>query len=143
MERQQPTLCPSARCKEGAILLGIVLPNNTIAYADRRLKLDAGQAQEMQQGNIAPEKRFRFSSPCAQCACQQWRPDGSSGKCGVIEEVLAAPPSLSLPRVLPDCAIRPQCRWFVQRGEHACAVCRYVITDGAVMSEQEASLLLV
>ena len=43
-------------------MLGIVLPNNTIAYADQRYKLDASQAEEMQHNAISPEKRFRFSS---------------------------------------------------------------------------------
>ena len=125
MEGQKPILCPSARCKDGALVLGIVLANKTIAYADRRLQLNSTQAEEMRSGAISPEKRFRFSSPCAQQGCGQW----SSGKCGVIEEVLTAPPPPSLPRELPVCSIREQCRWLVQRGAEACSVCRYVITD--------------
>ena len=133
-ERTKPVLCPSALCKDGAIVLGIVLPNNTIAYADRRYKIDAGQAEAMRNAPVGAEKRFRFASGCAQCGCGQW----SGGKCGVIEDVLAAPPDASLPRELPQCSIREQCRWFLQRGEEACGVCRYVITDTAVMTEAEA-----
>jgi hypothetical protein len=142
MERQQPVLCPSARCKDGAILVGIVLANHTVAHIDHRIKIDANQAQTLQMGVINPEKRFRFSSPCAQCGCQQWQADGSGGKCRVIEEVLAAPPPADFPRTLPNCAIRAQCRWFLQRGEEACGVCRYVITDSAVMTDEEAAELV-
>ena len=138
MERQLPVLCPSARCKDGAILLGIVLPDQTIAYADRRFQIDARQAENLRGGAASPEKCYRFSTPCAQCGCQQW----SGGKCGVIEEVLASPPPASLPRLLPECSIRQQCRWFLQRGAEACGVCRYVITDCAVMTEEQAAELV-
>src|SRR5271170_6760810 len=85
IERPKPVLCPSALCKDGAILLGIVLPNHTIAYADRRYKIDASQAEAMRNGPVGAESRFRFASGCAQCSCGQW----SGGKCGVIEDVLA------------------------------------------------------
>jgi hypothetical protein len=145
MDSFTPILCPSSRCKDGAIVLGIVLPNRTIAYADQRYRIDAAQAEAMQQAPISPEKRFRFSSPCAQCGCGQWQKDSSEhgGHCGVIEQVLATPQPPSLPKDLPVCSIRPQCRWFVQRGEEACSVCRYVVTDTAVMTEAEAEALLV
>jgi len=123
-------------------VLGIVLPNKTVAYADQRYKLNAAQAEEMRHHEMSPEKRFRFSSPCAQCGCKQWVEGESGGKCGVIEEVLATPLPEFLPRTLPECAIRPQCRWFLQRGEEACSVCRYVVTDTAVMTEAEAAELV-
>jgi hypothetical protein len=145
MERQQPVLCPSSQCKDGAIVLGIVLPNQTIAYADQRFKIDAGQAAEMQRNPVTPVKRFRFSSPCAQCGCGQWIKGAngeSGGRCGVIEEVLEAPRPEFLPRTLPECSIRPQCRWFLQRGEEACSVCRYVVTDTAVITEEQAAELV-
>ncbi|HEY9126769.1 MAG TPA: hypothetical protein VIM62_06565 [Acidobacteriaceae bacterium] len=149
MQDHTPILCPSSRCKDGAIVLGIVLANKTIAYADQRYRIDQAQAGAMQHADISPEKRFRFSSPCAQCGCGQWIPDGqrendpSAGRCGVIESVLATPQPLGLCKELPSCSIRPQCRWYLQRGEEACSVCRYVITDTAVMTETEAEALLV
>ena len=142
MERQQPVLCPSSRCKDGAIVLGIVLPNQTIAYADQRFRIDADQAEKMRSSDVSPEKRFRFSSPCAQCGCAQWVNNGSGGKCGVIEEVLEAPLPAFLPKTLPGCSIRSQCRWHLQRGDEACSVCRYVITDTAVITEAEAAELV-
>lgn len=145
MESFAPILCPSSRCKDGAIVLGIVLPNNTIAYADQRYSLHAQQASDMQQHPIAPEKRFRFSSPCAQCGCGQWQKDSSNehgGHCGVIESVLSTPQPPGLSKELPSCSIRTQCRWFIQRGEEACSVCRYVVTDSAIMTEAEAEALI-
>jgi hypothetical protein len=30
---------------------------------------------------------------------------------------------------LPDCPIRPDCRWFLQRGGRSCAVCEVLVTD--------------
>jgi hypothetical protein len=147
MHQHTPILCPSSRCKDGALVLGIVLPNQTIAYADQRYRISAQQAEEMQQSALSPEKRFRFSSPCAQSGCGQWRsgpanPDGpAAGRCGVIDTVLATPHPPTLPRELPNCSIRPQCRWFVQSGEAACSICRYVVTDTAIMTESEAEAL--
>ena len=146
MEQHTPILCPSSRCKDGAIVLGIVLPNQTIAYADQRYRISAQQAAEMQQSPMNPEKRFRFSSPCAQCGCGQWQKDSSSeygGHCGVIESVLSTPQPPGLSKELPNCSIRSQCRWHAQRGEEACSVCRYVVSDTAIMTEEEAEALLV
>jgi hypothetical protein len=124
-------------------VLGIVLANKTIAYADRRLQLDASQAEAMRQSRVSPEKRFRFSSPCAQCGCKQWQADADGGgRCGVVEEVLSTPLPEFLPRTLPECSIREQCRWHRQRGDEACSVCRYVITDTAVITEDAAAELV-
>jgi len=135
MESQKPILCPSAQCQGGAILLGIILPDRTVAYADRRLRIDAHQAQQMHLHAVAPEKSFRFSSPCAQSGCRRWREGGCAGKCGALEDALSAPLLKSLRSALPECAIRSQCRWFQQSGAKACGLCRYVATDCAVLTE--------
>jgi hypothetical protein len=125
MERQLPVLCPSARCKDGAIVLGIILPDQTVAYADRRYQIDSHEADEMRRATISAEKQFRFAGPCAQCGCVQW----NHGKCGVIEEAIDTPGPRPIPSALPECSIRPQCRWFLQRGEEACLICPLVVTD--------------
>jgi hypothetical protein len=31
--------------------------------------------------------------------------------------------------VLPECSIRPQCRWHLQSGDAACRACPEVVTD--------------
>ena len=123
-------LCPSARCEEGAILVGIVMSDGRVAFASDRITIDREFVQIAREGR-PPEKRFRFSSPCAKGGCAQW----TGERCGVIDEELAATPRAS-PDELPECSIRPQCRWFEQSGAAACAVCPDVITDMRVDVEE-------
>jgi len=121
----QPTvLCPSWQCEEGATLLGIVLPNGSVAFAKDRIVIDAAFVETARQGR-SPEKRFRFSSACRQGGCFQWKGD----RCGVIDRVLERPYSPQSHSMLPECAIRPQCRWHLQSGDQACFACPEVMTD--------------
>jgi|ERR1022692_1455063 hypothetical protein len=116
--------CPSARCQEGAELLGIVRNDGTIAYLGQRLTVDESFVQAASEGR-SPEKRFRFSDQCVEHGCKQW----TGTACSVIDNVIER---LSLPAAaqsLPKCSIRPECRWFSQAGRRACAVCPLVITD--------------
>lgn len=132
------TLCPSAPCQEGAILLGIVMPDGRVAYASNRPHVDADfVAAATGDGQRTPERRFRFSSPCMAGGCRQW----TGQRCGVIDRVLEAAAAPEAPaRIdvdardtaageLPACGIRDECRWFHQAGPEACAVCDLVITD--------------
>ena len=123
MPAQPPILCPSSRCQTGAILLGIVLPDGSVAFAKDRIAVDAAFVDSASQGR-APETRFRFSTPCASSGCHQW----TGERCGVIDSVLAEAGAYTSPE-LPDCAIRSDCRWFAQSGSAACAVCDRVVTD--------------
>lgn len=122
-------LCPSSPCKEGAILLGIVLADGSVAYASNHIVVDADFVQNAtRQGSHPPETRFRFSSPCVQGACRQW----TGSRCGVIDEVTTTTREVGYDpdqTSLPDCSIRPDCRWFRQSGAEACAVCNIVVTD--------------
>jgi hypothetical protein len=120
----EPILCPSARCEEGSIFLGIVLGDGRMVYASDRIILDQEFVQIAHEGR-PPEKRFRFASPCVKGTCRQWT--GSS--CGVIETVIEKLASFPSCGELPTCSIRSRCRWFRQRGAAACAVCPEVITD--------------
>lgn len=126
-------LCPSSPCKEGAILLGIVLADGSVAFARDHIVVDKGFVQNAtREGSYPPESRFRFSSPCAQGACRQW----TGVRCGVIDSVMTdvetagyqPPPGTSI----PDCSIRADCRWFHQSGPGACAVCDLVVTETRV-----------
>ena len=124
------TLCPSSNCKEGAILLGIVLADGNVAFAKDRIVVDQDfVARATREGSHPPETRFRFSSPCAQSACKQW----TGARCGVIDSVMdetaAAGYTPAVSQDLPACSIRSQCRWFSQTGAEACAVCDIVVTD--------------
>ena len=118
-------LCPSARCEEGAILVGVVLGDGRVAYAAEEVRVDAEFVATARQGR-EPESRFRFAGRCVQGACRQW----TGSRCGVIDRVLdsgvvAEPAEATLPR----CSIREHCRWFDQAGAEACAACPLVITS--------------
>lgn len=125
---EAPILCPSWKCEPGASLIGIVLPDGSVAFSKERIKIDAAFVETARQGR-SPEKRFRFSSTCKRAACAQW----TDNKCGIADIVIeehahrAAPQEGSF--VLPECSIRTQCRWYLQRGEAACRACPEVITD--------------
>jgi hypothetical protein len=121
-------LCPSARCEEGAILLGIVGKDGVVGYVRPRVAVDAEFVRRAREGRT-PEKRFRFSQPCIESGCQQWTGD----RCGVIDRVLPAAQEAGAidtsANALPRCTIRPRCRWFAQVGRRACLVCPLVVTE--------------
>ncbi len=125
---ESAVLCPSWKCEAGASLIGIILPDGTVAFSKERIVVDAAFVEVARQGR-SPEKRFRFSSTCKRAGCVQW----ADGKCGVVDIVIdehrqrAADPDM--PFVLPECSIRPQCRWHLQSGDAACRACPEVITD--------------
>jgi hypothetical protein len=122
-----PILCPSAPCKPDAFLLGIVLANGKVGLLDGPLKIDDEFVQIANRGR-RPEKRFRFASPCLKSCCQQW----NDGRCTVIDRCSIETPSRDYPAAhLPDCPIRPQCRWFHQNGPAACGICADVVTDAS------------
>lgn len=130
MKSEKPILCPSSRCEKGNILLGLVRGDGTVGFLGEHMTLSDDFVEIARQGR-RPERRFRFASTCAQGACRQWK----DGRCGVIGEVLGAVPARRRTKRLPQCSIRPQCRWFRQEGEKACAVCPLVITDLLVEDE--------
>lgn len=121
-------LCPSWKCEAGASLIGIVLADGTVAFSKDRIVIDAAFVEVARQGR-SPEKRFRFSSTCKRAACVQW----TDGKCGIADVVIrehqerTADPNE--PFALPECSIRPLCRWHLQSGDAACRACPEVITD--------------
>lgn len=121
-----PLLCPSARCSEGAQLLGIVLQNGSIAFAPNQIFIDRGFVQVALRGR-APEKRFRFANRCLQNACGQWNTD----RCGVADRLVDELIPVGNAPGLPGCGIRQSCRWFHQRGEAACRICPEIVTDGS------------
>jgi hypothetical protein len=123
MERTE--LCPSAPAQEGAIVLGVVGADGSIAYIRDRL-VATRQFVDIASAGREPEQRFRFASPCQRCACQQW----VDGNCSVPGRAGELVPPSDPADGLPRCAIRPQCRWYRQSGAAACRICPWVITRG-------------
>ena len=131
-------LCPSWKCEAGASLIGIVLANGSVAFSKERIVIDEAFVEVARQGR-SPEKRFRFSSTCKRAACVQW----SNDRCGIADLVIsehhtrhAADPVE--PFELPECAIRPHCRWHLQSGDEACRACPEVITDRTTADSPQA-----
>ena len=125
MKKASHLLCPSAPCKEGANVIGIVMATDGVALLNKPIPVDKEFMQRAQQGR-APEKRFRFSYTCVQSGCSQWK----GSKCGLIETVVQdiRADQKRIP-TLPNCTIRKDCRWFHQEGAAACAVCPLIITN--------------
>lgn len=116
-------LCPSAPGQEGAILLGIVQSDGSIAYIRDRIEVTSEFLQIARAGRPLG-KRFRFSSPCQECSCRQWM----NGHCSLPERLAEVIPESSLTDNLPHCSIRLQCRWYEQAGAEACRICPSVVT---------------
>lgn len=121
-DREDELLCPSARCEPGALLLGLLSGDGSIAYVRPALEVDEDFVARARAGR-EPEKRFRFAQPCATSGCRHW----SEGRCGVADA--AASEEAEGDGRLPACAIRPRCRWFAQSGADACRSCPTVVTD--------------
>lgn len=120
-------LCPSARCEEGAVLLGIVGPRGVVGYVRPEVKVDEAFVEEARAGRV-PEKRFRFAQPCVEGNCGHWLGE----KCAVVDRMIELQDSSAVAAIreeLPRCSIRSRCRWFSQRGGRACLVCPYVVTN--------------
>jgi hypothetical protein len=121
--------CPSARCEDGAVLLGIVGGEGRLGYVVPRTTIDAEFCKTAQAAG-APEARFRFAQPCAECQCTHW----SGTRCRLILQILESPdavPLMAAERDLPACAIRRSCRWFAETGSRACAICPWVVHSPA------------
>src|SRR6266545_2966883 len=114
--------CPSGRCNEGSLLLGIVGQDGLVGYITPGMTVDAQFVSRARQGRT-PESRLRFAEPCAEDDCAQWTGD----RCGLIDELLDSPKASTAAAqnmgLLPRCSIRRSCRWFDQHGSNACGIC--------------------
>jgi hypothetical protein len=131
---EENILCPSSKCEEGAILLGIVQQDGHVGFVNQRLYINKEFVEVARTGR-SPEKRFRFGNKCMSAACEQW----SDGHCTVMERIMNVNGSVREPSCLPSCSIRPQCRWYQQHGGRACAICPFIITDSSPEGEEGGS----
>lgn len=115
--------CPSSRCHDGAVLLGVVQSDGVLSFARERIVIDNDFVVAAHTGRM-PEKRFRFASRCHTKACIQWKDE----QCSVINRLIQTEPREPLP-ILPECSIRTTCRWLLQNGDSACSICPEVITE--------------
>jgi len=124
MSETENKLCPSAPCTEGALLLGVVQGDKTVALLNTTLKVDSEFVQTAKQIG-SPEKRFRFANKCVKSGCKQW----TGERCGVMDILIEANQNVELDDDLKPCIIREQCRWYSQAGPRACGLCTFVVTN--------------
>lgn len=119
-----PILCPSSRCAEDSLLIGIVRADGTVSFVGKPVKVDETFVTEAHRGRT-PESRFRFAQPCKQKGCRQW----TGQACGIVQSLVREGCTESRSEALPECGIRDSCRWFAEEGAEACRLCDLVITE--------------
>jgi hypothetical protein len=123
-------MCPSSKCQDGALLLGIVKEDGHVDMLHEAIPVDETFVETAKQGRL-PEMRFRFASTCAKNGCKQW----TGTRCGIVDKILDHVKDAILEETLPVCFIRPTCRWYNQNGADACKICPWVITETSEMIE--------
>ena len=113
-------LCPSARCAEGAQLIGRAISPTEVVILPVPMIVTKAFVEEAWQRKI-PEKRFRFAAPCQGANCVNWL----GNRCQVPSQVSTLVEQVDA----PTCGIRLQCRWFHENGLAACKVCPKVTTQ--------------
>lgn len=105
--------------------MGVVSDERKVALLSQPIPIDDGFVEAIRaEGN--PELHYRFADKCAKSGCSQWT--GTS--CGVMNTLTAMNASIDIEGMqLPECAIRPNCRWYDQDGGRACIICPYVVTQ--------------
>ncbi|GEC04712.1 hypothetical protein SSP24_23670 [Streptomyces spinoverrucosus] len=96
-----------------------------LAYLPVPVVVDQSFADRLEAAG-RPESRYRFTGACVEGGCPQW----TGTDCAVIDHVLdESDVTDPADGTLPSCGIRRDCRWFVQRGAAACAVCPTLVAD--------------
>lgn len=121
----KPPHCPSARPEwNGSFVFGIsagTVNEPRVVYLEAPLEI-TDDVRRMTAGAELTEV-FRFAAPCVNAACQQF----ADGRCSLARRTVELLPAVA--STLPDCLIRPACRWYQEEGEAACFRCPQVVTD--------------
>lgn len=124
-------LCPSAQPDwQGSALIGVVVgsaaqPNvvfldEAVPVTDEMLTLT---------GPVSPTEVLRIAAPCACLGCLHFK----NQECHLVKGVVEFLPEVT--DDLPPCAIRANCRWWLQEGRAACLRCPQVVTSNYNPSE--------
>jgi hypothetical protein len=123
IDKSTQALCPSSKCTDGAQLIGVVKEDGHVDMLKEAIQVDETFVNVAKQGRL-PEMRFRFANKCIKNGCKQW----TGERCGIIDQIMQHVNETDNTS-LPECSIRPQCRWYNQSGMEACKICPLVITD--------------
>lgn len=133
--RKKSLFCPSTQpSSDRSMILGVVGNNETgasISFLQHPVRVDKGTLLSFVGGTTKATEVFRFAAPCETSGCRNW----SGCHCRVAERLVQILPIAA--DALPQCRLRPVCRWFAQEGGSVCLRCPHVVTDNP---EMEATL---
>lgn len=119
------SLCPSAQPEwQGAVAFGIVggtASEPRVGYIDEAQPVSEKLLALAEP--VAAAEVFRFAARCMNAGCVHFQSD----TCSLVSRVVKLLPEVV--EMLPNCAIRPACRWWRQEGAAACRRCPQVVTD--------------
>jgi hypothetical protein len=127
-------LCPSAQPEmTGSVVFGVVggtAAEPRVSWIEKPVAVTADLLALT--GTVPPTQVLRIAAPCQENACCHF--DGTDCRLAtkLVQLIPAVTPSL------PPCRVRPDCRWFVQEGRAACAVCPQIVTYSVNPSEELA-----
>ena len=128
---QKKILCPSARPEErDSMIFGVITGTKdkpSVTYLKESQPLTKELIALAQP--VTPTEVFRIGGTCATEQCQHF--DGAN--CTLAQRIVDKLPVVE--DNLPACAIRRDCRWWLQEGKSACLRCPQVITDNYVPTE--------
>ena len=133
-----PLLCPSAPGLPGeSVLIGVVTGEpGAPRVMPTEMAVEVTPELLGLAGPVSPSEVFRFASTCRGQACVHF-------SCNACQ--LAARGRAILREVTedaPNCAIRPQCRWFRQEGIAICKRCPQIVTEQYAPSSEMLGVVL-
>ena len=117
-------LCPSSQPQLGARIFGMkrATPDgDRIGYFTEAIP--ATPEVLALPAPALPTEVFRLAAPCVEHRCSHF--DGAQCQLGQRIAHMLDP----VVHRLPQCAIRPTCRWFREHGKPVCLRCPQVVTD--------------
>jgi hypothetical protein len=125
-------LCPSAQPgMAGSVAFGVVggtTEEPRVSWIEKPVPV-TGDLLAL-TGPVPPTQVLRIAAPCQENSCCHF--DGAD--CRLATKLVQLIPPVT--QSLPPCRIRPDCRWFVQEGRAACAVCPQIVTYSLNPSEE-------
>lgn len=123
-DRKSQLDCPSAPHDHAeAKLFGVVLEEEgetRVSYLEKSARLPEDfDADEL---GVDPGHALRFSAPCANKGCGQWK----NGGCGLGKEIVKR--LQPVVDVAPACTLRSTCRWYAENGVSSCLRCPQITT---------------
>ena len=128
-------MCPSAQPEmTGSVAFGVVggtAEDPRVSWIEKPVPVTAEILALT--GEVPPTQVLRIAAPCQESACCHF--DGTD--CRLATKLVRLMPAVT--QSLPPCRIRPDCRWFLQEGRAACAVCPQIVTYSVNPSEELAT----